>query len=95
MSLSKSTVFEIAGKDVVIREVTVTMARQILQPDPDADFLNTALFKDVRLNDLVLLTSLTRDEIEEMYPSDLRKIIEASKAKNPDFFEMLDRVLLP
>lgn len=93
MSLSKSTVVEVAGKEVVIREVTVTIARQLLQPDPDLDFLNAALFKDVRLNDLVLLTSLERAEIEEMYPSDLRKVIEASKAKNPDFFEMLARVL--
>jgi hypothetical protein len=92
MEMSKSAVVEVSGKEVVVREVTVEIARQILQPDPGADFLGSALFKDVRLCDLTYLTNLTADEIEQMYPSDLRKVIEASKARNPDFFEMLARV---
>ncbi|WP_268798030.1 hypothetical protein [Pseudomonas huanghezhanensis] len=92
MEISKSSVMNVAGKEIIVREVTVNIARLILQPNPDADFVGDSLFKDVRLCDLVHLTNLTRDEIEEMFPSDLAKVIDAIKERNPVFFEMLARV---
>jgi hypothetical protein len=91
MSLSTSSVINVAGREVVVRELTVEIARLIVQPNPNPDFLGDVLFIDLRLCDLAHLTNLTAQEIEGMYPSDLNKVIEACKAKNPDFFEMLAR----
>jgi len=95
MDLSTSSVLVVAGQEVVIRELTVQGARLILQPNPNSDLIGDALFTDMRLCDLEHLTSLKAAEIEGMFPSDLRKVIEACKAKNPDFFEMLARVFKP
>ena len=91
MNLSTSSVMNVAGREVVIRELTVEVGRLIIKPNPNPDFLGDVLFKDLRLWDLTHLTNLTAEEMEGMYPSDLSKVIEACKAKNPDFFEMLAR----
>ena len=91
MDLSTSSVLNVAGKEIVIRELTVQGARAILQPNPNMDFVGDGLFPDLRLWDLVHLTSLKIEEIEAMYPSDLRLIVEACKTKNPDFFGFLAR----
>jgi hypothetical protein len=94
-SLSHSTVITVAGREVIVRELTVKAARALIQSDQDTDVIGSALLEDVRLLDLPLFTNLTLQEIDEMYPSDLRTVVEACKSINPDFFGMVARFIRP
>ncbi len=59
--------------------------------DSSGDLIGDSIFEDIRLSDLPVFTSLTKDELEEMAPSQLRQVVDLCKEKNPDFFAMLAR----
>lgn len=82
----------VGGKEVICREVTVAVARKILQAGQPASLIDAAIFEEVQLQDLPILTSLTAEEIDGMRPSELRIVVDGCKEANPDFFAMLARV---
>lgn len=92
---TSSTVIKVAGHEVVIRELTVNDVRGLIDTDPAFDLVGDTLLEDIRLRDMPVFTNLTEEQIGEMYPSDLKSVQEACKAKNPDFFGMVARVIKP
>ena len=78
---------------VDIYQPTVKEIRQYLdQVSADEyDIVNNLLFEECGLDDLVFLTSLTMDQIDEMTPSELHPIIDKAKQANPWFFELSRR----
>jgi len=89
--LSSSRVLNLDGREIIVRELTVAGVRQMLLPDASDDVLGAALFGEVRLVDLCLMTSLTAEDIETLRPSQLRQVLEACQELNRDFFAMLAR----
>lgn len=91
---------EVAGRTVTIREVTLKAYRawlkdviaQSRQEEIPLYSVDRDLFEDFALTDLSRFTDLTVDQLDEMRPSDLRKVIAAIKEVNPDFFEMRGRM---
>lgn len=91
---------EVAGRTVIIREVTLKDYRawlkdviaQSRQDEVPLYSVDRDLFEDLALTDLPRFTDLTVDQLDEMHPSDLRKVIAAIKEVNPDFFEMRGRM---
>ena len=94
MSLGKTVVIEVSGKEVICRELTVADLRAAISAETAPDVVGNFLFSEVRLRDLSAMTSLSEDEISAMRPSDLRSVLEACKRANPDFFEMAARLSL-
>lgn len=91
---------EVAGRAVIIREVTLKDYRawlkdviaQSRQDEVPLYSVDRDLFEDLALTELPRFTDLTVEHLDEMRPSDLRKVIAAIKEVNPDFFEMRGRM---
>lgn len=90
--LSSSRVLNLDGREIIVRELTVSGVRQMLLPDTADDTLGSALFEEVRLLDIRLMTSLTAEDIEALRPSQLRQVLDACRELNRDFFAMLARL---
>lgn len=90
--LSSSRVLNLDGQEIIVRELTVGGVRQMLMAEVGQDVVNLQLFSDVRLEDLLQMTSLTVEQVETMRPSQLAQVIKACKEMNPDFFGMLVRL---
>lgn len=89
--LAASVVHKVNERDVMFHELSVAGVRKIFTMQSVGDTVGDGLFETLRLADIPMFTSLSVDEIEELRPSQLRKVIEQCKAQNPDFFEMLAR----
>jgi hypothetical protein len=83
---------KIGEKEVVCRELTVAGARQLIEASSAGELVADALFVDVRLGDLEVMTNLKKEEIEDMLPSDLSAVVDGCKKANPDFFGLLARL---
>ncbi len=90
--LGATQLVKVADKEVICREMTVACARSLFSAPRSGDLVTDALFKDVRLTDLEVMTTLSAAEINEMLPSQLAEVIEGCKKANPDFFGFLDRL---
>lgn len=92
----------IGDKEVTVRELSVPEVRNMLrqaeagEPSPQdlglQDVLGDLLFDDVRVRDLVLMTSATAEELEQMYPSELRRLADKCIEVNRYFFAMADKL---
>ncbi len=90
--LGSTQLIKVGDKEVVCRELTVSAARAMFASSRSGDLVTDALFKEVRLTDVELMTNLSTDEIDQMLPSQLAQVIEGCKKANPDFFGFLDRL---
>lgn len=90
-------------RDVVVTEITPAQMRQVmlstLWPGDDADAealaryqVDVWLFEGCRLTDLAMFTSLSLVELEDLPPSQLKKLLAKAKELNPDFFSALGRM---
>lgn len=90
-------------RDVAVSEITPAQMRQLLMASPwpgdDAGpealaryQVDVWLFDDCRLTDLALFTGLPVAELEEIPPSQLKKLRAKAKELNPDFFSALGRM---
>lgn len=82
----------IGGKDIIFKELTVADVRAMSASTRVFDLLNESLFDDMSLADIPLFTSLHASDLEAMVPSDIRKVIDVCKERNPHFFKMLARL---
>lgn len=102
MAQEAKKVIDIDDLEVTVRELTVEAVRALMIPGPRLEQptpeqvaernLDVALFEECRLTDLEIMTSLTRDQILGMRPSQLRRVVDACKEMNKDFFAMLGRI---
>lgn len=91
------------ARDVVVYELTPAQMRQILMntswPGAEADAealaryqIDQMLFEECSLTDLALFSRLPVAELEDLPPSQLKKLLEKAKELNPDFFNALARL---
>ncbi|WP_165677466.1 hypothetical protein [Metapseudomonas otitidis] len=90
-NIGKAVIKKVADREVVCRELTVSQVRGLMQTIGSGDLISDGLFKELRLGDLTVFTSLKAEEIEEMFPSDLAVVVQGCKEANPDFFGLLAR----
>lgn len=92
-NIGKSVIKKVGEREVICRELTVSQVRGLMQTIGSGDLISDGLFEELRLVDLTTFTSLTADEIEAMFPSDLAVVVQGCKEANPDFFGLLTRQL--
>lgn len=90
--MGKTVVRKLGEKEVVCRELSVAQVRELLARASPIDLVAAALFEEIALDDLPVLTTLTIEEVEAARPSELESIIEGCKEANPHFFAMLARL---
>ncbi|MBN9696865.1 MAG: hypothetical protein J0L85_13815 [Zoogloea sp.] len=77
---------------VTVRELTVGEIRAWLkdvQSQSDAvDVVDVMLLRDVSLQDVMRLTSLTATQVESLGPSRLREVVAVAREINEDFFAL-------
>lgn len=84
---------QVGGHDVVVKELTVGDVRALLNQGPeDVDVIGDFLFADLRLRDLVVMTSLAEEQLEALLPSQVQEIVEACRSMNRHFFELMARL---
>lgn len=86
-------VIQVGALDVIVKELTVSEVRALLNQDPgDVDLVGDFIFSDVRLRDLTVMTSLTEHQLEDLLPSQIQEVIESCKGMNRHFFELMGRL---
>jgi voltage-gated potassium channel Kch len=90
--LGTTHLVKVGDKEIICRELTVAGARALFSSERSGDMVTDALFKELRLTDIELMTSLSASEIDQMLPSQLAEVVEGCKKANPDFFGFLDRL---
>ena len=74
---------------VTVRELTVAEIRAWLadvQQAQGADLVDVLLLKDTTLQDLMRMSSLSMDQINQLTPSQLRAVLDTAREINADFF---------
>jgi hypothetical protein len=88
---------QVDGRRVMVKELTVSDIRAWLKDietvgDGGTELVDTLLFDDVALSDIVRMTDLAADDIVVLAPSELRIIIDACREVNADFFALRGRL---
>lgn len=76
---------------VTVRELTVAEIRKWLADAKEAspDLVDNLILREVSLQDLTHLSSLTPEQMDELTPSELQRVLEEAKELNSHFFELL------
>ncbi|MBG0848418.1 hypothetical protein EGJ86_10355 [Pseudomonas sp. o96-267] len=97
--LTNSKEIQLGSIAVTVREMSVLQVRtwlaELLNPQPQRDLVDEALFTDCAIPDLLRMTSLTREQVDELRPSQLQEVIALCKELNPDFFAFMGRLVKP
>ncbi|UCP00100.1 hypothetical protein LF844_09890 [Metapseudomonas lalkuanensis] len=91
--IAASIVKKVGDREVIVRELSVGDARAMFASVSDGDVFDDLLFVDCRIDDLVRMTSLSREDVDDLRPSEVREVIAACKEQNPDFFGLWARLL--
>lgn len=89
---SALTAKEIGGKAVVFKELTVAEIRSMTVSSREHNLLNDGLFEELSLAEIPPFTNLEMADLEDMVPSDIQKVIDGCRERNPHFFKMLARL---
>ena len=90
--MSATASVTVCGKEVTVRELTVSEVRNWVMSietgtrkiDPAGD----ALFADVTMADIALMSDAGSEWLETFGPSDLEPLADACKKMNPHFFRV-------
>lgn len=82
---------------VTVRELTVGEIRawlkEVQSQSPEIDVVDVMLLRDVSLQDVARLTSLTHAQIETVGPSKLKEVVAVAREINDAFFDLRARLL--
>ena len=103
--MSEGTSIKVKGKDIILKELTVSEVREWIKSeialeqkregteDSEFDWVGEWLIDDIPLRILTMMSSLESDELGDMLPSDLSKVVEGCKEVNSYFFALRSRIL--
>lgn len=89
-------VIEIGAVELTVKELSVSEIRAMLvsaETDDEIDPVGDFLFQDIRLRDLMEFTTLTKDQLDRMLPSQIEEAIQECKAMNRHFFDLGERLV--
>lgn len=95
MSMALKQTLDFDGLRVEVRELTVGEIRQLLKTMADGsggDLVDSMLLEEIGLAELQLMTNLEPEQLDDLTPGQLRKVYEACREVNKDFFDLRGRV---
>lgn len=96
-NITNSKEIQLGSIAVTVREMSVLQVRtwlaELIKPNEQPDLVDQAFFDECSLGDLQRMTTLTREQIDQLRPSQLREVIALCKELNPDFFGFMGRLV--
>jgi hypothetical protein len=92
---TNSKELQIGELRVICRELTVMQVRKWLEDagkTQSLDIVSSALFPECTLDDLMRMTDLNADAVDQLRPSQVETVIGLCKELNPHFFALLGRL---
>ena len=88
-------VVQIDGREITVRELAVWEIRNWIGSldGKDIDLVDELLIDGVQLSAVRLMSGISKEDMEQMVPSDLDKVVDLCKQVNHRFFSMVDRVV--
>lgn len=100
MYVKTSTLVLNEGSDsplaVTVRELSIQEIREWfgeVKAGAQIGLIDALLMKDLTLPDLVRVSSLTGEQIDQIGPSKLQQVIDAARELNPDWFAFRERIV--
>lgn len=85
----------LAARAVIVRELTVGEVRAWLKRAAEStggDLVDDGLIDEIALHDLVAMTDLRIEQLDELTPNQVRQLLAACQEVNKDFFALRERV---
>ena len=88
-------VIQLGDQEVTVRELAVWEVRNWIASlsGQEVDLVDELLIDGVQLSAVRLMAGIPKEDMEQMMPSELDKIVDAAKQVNHRFFSMVDRVV--
>ena len=88
-------VIQLGDQEVTVRELAVWEVRNWIASlsGQEVDLVDELLIDGVQLSAVRLMAGISKEDMEQMMPSELDKIVDAAKQVNFRFFTMVDRVV--
>ena len=88
-------VIQLGDQEVTVRELAVWEVRNWIASlsGQEVDLVDELLIDGVQLSAVRLMAGISKEDMEQMMPSELDKVVDAAKQVNHRFFTMVDRVV--
>jgi hypothetical protein len=88
-------VIQLGDHEITVRELAVWEVRNWIASlsGQEVDLVDELLIDGVQLSAVRLMAGISKEDMEQMMPSELDKIVDAAKQVNHRFFTMVDRVV--
>lgn len=90
--MRRTDTVKLGDHSVTLRELTVGEVRGMLLSRPEQDTVDYLLFDDITLGELMQMTDLSKETIDNLTQSELDTVRVKAKELNPHFFAMLNRI---
>ena len=90
--MCRTETLKLGDNSVTLRELTVGEVRGMLLSRPEQDTVDYLLFDDITLGELMQMTDLSKETIDNLTQSELDTVRVKAKELNPHFFAMLNRI---
>lgn len=90
--MRRTETLKLGDHSVTLRELTVGEVRGMLLSRPEQDTVDYLLFDDITLGELMQMTDLSKETIDNLTQSELDTVRVKAKELNPHFFAMLNRI---
>ena len=88
-------VIQLGDQEITVRELAVWEVRNWIASlsGNEVDLVDELLIDGVQLSAVRLMAGISKEDMEQMMPSELDKVVDAAKQVNHRFFTMVDRVV--
>ena len=90
--MRRTETLKLGDNSVTLRELTMGEVRGMLLSRPEQDTVDYLLFDDITLGELMQMTDLSKETIDNLTQSELDTVRVKAKELNPHFFAMLNRI---
>lgn len=90
--MRKTEILTLGDIKVTLRELTVGEVRNMLTARPEQDTLGYLFFEDITIAELLAMTNLSNDDVDNLSQSELDAVRLKAKELNPHFFAMMTRI---
>jgi len=90
--MRRTEVLKLGYQKVTLRELTVGEVRNLLASRPEQDTVGYMFFEDITIAELLAMTDLSDDDVNNLSQSELDAVRLKAKELNPHFFAMMTRL---
>lgn len=95
MSMTLTKTIPLGALSVTVRELTVGEIRAWLKRTADGagdDLVGDTLIAEISLADLMAMTDVKQDDLDNLTPNQVRELFDACREVNKDFFGLRERI---